>query len=281
MTQAPSKIRTGQLLARLARPQNVVYSGLLTVIIVRFNEGTWLTAIACYILIVALYAIAAAYNNLNDIAVDQANHRADNPLSTGALAPYQVRWFIGVQVVVLVALQFWLTQPGTIVLCMIYGLLLLLYSHKQLNVQARGLIAHILLAVCYGSLPVLIAATQQGLNTSTLWLAGFQITLLLPSLLAKDYKDLKGDRHYGKQTPLVRYGAKAVFKIAGSLVLLNILVLAVMSQAISIYWWAWPAISVVASVSLYMHYKRGVIIAPLRRLSQIALLLLSFSFLRG
>ena len=212
MTQTANSPATfGRLLAVTSRPQNVVFSGVLALVVTtlqgNFRAGLW-----AYLLLFVLYTAAATYNNLHDVAADQLNHRTDNPFSDQRLTARSGYVWLGVQVAVTAVLQVALVQPVGIVVTVAYFCLLAAYSHRTVRLQARGLVAPFVLACCYGGLPVLLASGQVG--RVDWWLAGIVTLLCVPLLLAKDYKDLAGDRATGKRTALVRYGAKKVWRIS-------------------------------------------------------------------
>ncbi len=209
-------------LSRLSRPQNVVYSGLLAAVAALLVGAGFPKSLACYGFFLCVYALAAGYNNVKDYRADVINKRADNPLTTEQIAPFILKAFFLANLVLLGLLQFVLTQPASILLTVAYLVLTVAYSHKKPRLQARGFWATLTLGVCYGSLPVLMGLAQgtDVLAVKPLAFGAFQIPLLFPLLLAKDYKDLRGDRAVGKRTPLVRHGPAVVLRVAlGSAVL--------------------------------------------------------------
>lgn len=207
--------KTGQLLAKNARPQNVLYAGLLSGIAAWSSGASGATMLYCYLTMVALYALATSLNNLQDAPTDRLNHRHDNPFAYGHLTARQLWLFVGACVGVLGLLQLGLQQPGSMLCIVGYIALSVSYSHPRIALQARGLIATALLTLCYGAIPFLLGALQNGnLSDRELTVTLLQIPLLVPLLLAKDYKDVLGDALTGKRTPLVRYGSKAVLRLS-------------------------------------------------------------------
>lgn len=209
-------LRLGATLAKLGRPQNVAYSSLLACGGAALHQGTLKANIACLCIFYPLYALAAAYNNWHDIQTDKFNHRKDNPLTTNHL-PKPVVWgFVACNTLLVIGALLFMAQPGSFVLISMYLLLSYAYSAPTPRLQARGFVAPLVLAACYGVIPMLLGATQgTPLSFGALAvLTLFQILVLVPSLLAKDYKDLRGDKASGKYTPLVRYGPVAVKRAA-------------------------------------------------------------------
>jgi 4-hydroxybenzoate polyprenyltransferase len=205
----------GQSFSKLSRPQNVVYPGLLSAFTGYIISNSGLKAIACYFSIFFLYSIAAAYNNLTDIKTDRLNKRADNPLTNKTIKNSALLIFFILNIVSIALLQFLIHQPFSALICFAYGLLLIAYSHPRLNIKSKGYFATVLLSISYGSLPFLLGAVQGShLTTHTIYICVFQALLIFPIVLAKDYKDLKGDRLTNKKTPLVKYGFNAVMVVA-------------------------------------------------------------------
>jgi 4-hydroxybenzoate polyprenyltransferase len=199
-------------LVRLTRVQNVVYPGLLASLSCYLLSGNVSTAILCYVFFVCVYAVATIHNNMVDVKTDIYNKRQDNPIANGEVSQTAAKVFLASNVATLALVQVWLEQPVSLIIAGLYLLLAYAYSNRHINVQSRGWLAPLLLTVCYGALPVMLGVSQ-GENPpaiSLFWLALLQILLLSPILLAKDYKDLAGDRKTGKKTPLIRYGAKTV-----------------------------------------------------------------------
>ncbi len=202
--------KTARLLVVATRPQNVVFSGLLAIGVATVS-GSLAGGLRVYALLLCLYAIAAIYNNLSDIAVDKANKRRDNPFATGQLSQRTGYSWIAGNMLVAMVLQAFCPQPVTLLLTLAYLALLYAYSQPQLNLQARGFVAPVVLSLCYASLPYLFGVAQtRPLQAQDYLVAGLTVLLCTPLLLAKDYKDLAGDKAHGKRTPLVRYGARTV-----------------------------------------------------------------------
>lgn len=222
MTQAPNKpfvshaIQSGKTLSKLTRPQNVLYPGLLAASIAILGGASLKKAILCYIVMLMLYALAAGFNNLNDVETDRINGRHDNPLMTGLIQVEQVKIFMGLCVLALAGAQWYMKQPTTSIVVAAYIVLALAYSHPRSNIMSRGIYGTVLLGVCYGSLALLLGIAQgQSLGILALaQLSLLQVVLLMPSLLAKDYKDLMGDIVTHKITPLIRLGYTKLYWLA-------------------------------------------------------------------
>lgn len=268
-----SPVQAGNNLAKLSRPQNVLYSGLLALLLARLSGAEWPESLFSYFLLVSLYALAAGINNVRDTAVDAFNGRTDNPLTRTIIPRRMLYAYFGANLTVVMLLQFQLAQPATLLISLAYAVLLLAYSLPWPSLQSRGFIATLCLAVCYGGLPVLLGAAQgHALPGHTFVLAGLQLLLVAPLLLAKDYKDIVGDRKLGKRTPLVRYGVTYVQRASG----LCLLVYAGFVVSLLVAGSATPLLVAASVVYVYavitIHKKRGKQANLVTRLCQLALL---------
>ena len=268
----------GRQLARFGRPQNALYPGLLAAGVALLGGASLLGAIACVPLLFCLYALAAGYNNLQDVATDRLNKRRDNPLVAGQVPKFaRIAFFIANSSVVLL-LQLALAQPASLALSASWLLLAYAYSSPRLRLQARSWLAPVVLGACYGALPLVIGAAQGWplAGQAVLLLAVLQIFLLAPTLLAKDYKDATGDRATGKRTPLVRHGAKMVGLVAVSMALVT----AAGYASVTVYLGGPLALATTAG-AVYLafcsllHSRRGNISPPLRKAGSALLLCMS------
>lgn len=207
----------GAELARFSRPQDFSYAGLLCVLSGRLYGNSWVYTIGAATLLFCLYTIAVCYNNLKDTSVDTTNKRRDNPLAAGTISKRTLYTYIGILLAAVVLLTAVMRNTALVYAVAIYGIMTVLYSHEKFNVQARGIFALFPLAICYGCLPIIIGAGTFDLAGNFLLAIVLQIPLLLPMLLAKDYKDLRGDAAHGKRTFLVRHGVRKTQYVAGAL----------------------------------------------------------------
>jgi 4-hydroxybenzoate polyprenyltransferase len=216
-------VETGRLLSKSSRPQNVVYSGLLAVLLAHIQHASILRTAACYLLIVMLYAVAASINNISDIETDKLNKRTDNPLVETAIRRQVLVVFICVCLVGIVLLQLGLKQPQSTWISVAYLILSYAYSDSFFNIKSRGLLGTVLLCICYSTLPIVLGASQGSIIRPDLImeLALFSACSLAPLILAKDYKDYKGDKLTHKMTPLVQFGVKRLMLITNCLLLIT------------------------------------------------------------
>ncbi len=143
MNSAP---QVAKVLARLSRPQNVVYPGLLSLEMAWLQGRPWYGR-ACYLLLFCLYAVAASYNSLRDQSVDRMNKRQDNPLADKKLSTRTVYSWIGLNGLFILVLQSLLIQPAGIIITLCYLLLLGIYSDMFFKIQSRGFLAPLLMSI--------------------------------------------------------------------------------------------------------------------------------------
>ncbi|HEX4775050.1 MAG TPA: UbiA family prenyltransferase [Candidatus Saccharimonadales bacterium] len=222
-------IKTGRSFSKGSRAQNIIYSGTLAMIAAYSQHGSTARGLACYLLIMLLYAVATNFNNISDLQTDILNKRNDNPFITSALKRYELTLFICVCLLCIVALQFSMRQPGTAIVTASYLVLSYIYSDSFFRLKSRGLLGTALLCICYGTLPLLFGFLQGALVQPHLMieLALFMPLSIAPLILAKDYKDYKGDRLTHKKTPLVLLGSKRLFLLASSLALVSVIAYAI------------------------------------------------------
>lgn len=268
--------------AKLSRPQNVVYSGLLSALIAFYASGSFASALFCYMFFLCIYAAAAGYNNLQDYQTDRINKRADNPLLADRPSRGVMITFFAVTVGAATLLQMGLAQPASMILAVLYVLLATGYSHPKVHMQSRGWWAGILLSICYGSLPVLLGFAQgmSVLAIKPLFLAILQIPLLFPILLAKDYKDKKGDTLTGKRTPLVRYGKRVISQAAMGTALLAAAMYVAAATHLGInLLFALPALITYLIFCYKLHRKKGQINPHARKLANVLLIAMNLLLL--
>lgn len=177
-------------------------------------SGSWVLFGGIAVAFLFAYGAVTIYNNISDIKTDRLNKRKDNPLVTGHVSKREA--YIALCVfVALTCLLVGIMMKGHVVLLLgIFMLLGAAYSWPRYPIYSMGLLATILLAVCYVAIPYALAVVpyQRPSALTVISLLLFASALLL----AKDYKDQEGDEKTNKRTPLVRYGHTAVKYISAA-----------------------------------------------------------------
>lgn len=201
----------GLSLARLMRPQNTRFSVLFFAFPQLGSTFALSHLLGGAMLIIALYGLCTAANDLSDVPTDRTNQR-DLPLARRELNQRQALGLAGALALVALLLNLLLPQPETLVYSILMLSIGLSYSLPPLRLSHRGLLGTVALGICYVGLPLYLGSQFADVAASrNLWLlVGSAVLLAGPPLLYKDFKDEVGDRQHGKHTPLVRYGSTAV-----------------------------------------------------------------------
>ena len=176
------------------------------------------------LVILASCGLAATMNDIRDVDIDRRNNRM-RPLATGR-ANVKMAWLVAACCFAAILIsQAFLQQPAGAFVSAGVAIAGWLYSSKRIQLQARGLVAHVLLAGCYVASPIALAVA--GLPASPDRLPAVLACVMFittGALLTKDLKDEAGDREFGKRTPLVRWGFKRMRTVAVVLVVFGIVV---------------------------------------------------------
>lgn len=278
MTQIQNSFAAGALFAKASRPQNAVYSGLLAVVSYYASGGRFfsLVSLSLFVLFILLYALAALYNNLQDITTDRLNKRPDNPFVKTRVPTWQLIGFtIGISLCVAVCLSA-LQLPGSLILTFIALGVIVTYSAPGIHLKSRGVLGILALGIFYSFLPILIGFTQsKTFSSDLLFTCGVVYLASLSGLLAKDYKDEAGDRQSGVYTVLVRHGKATVQKIALIFLLAGIIAQIFIIALYDIPIWT-VGVLVAYGGLIYTHHKNnGKLPHGYVRLSQICLLVIA------
>lgn len=210
--------QSGKLLAKISRPQNALYSSILAITSYYAIGGKSITtALILYTYFVLLYAVAATVNNLHDAAADRVNQRHDNSIAATQIGLKHLKIFIWVVSITSFLCALLLVNPGSALIWLSYIIALYAYSAPPVRLKARGVLGILTLAYCYSGAPFLLGVIQFAPPDTTLvLLAALLVLLSAPALLAKDYKDERGDRETHTSTPLVRYGHTVLRRAAST-----------------------------------------------------------------
>ena len=190
------------------RPRTIILSWVVYSVVVVAHMG-WRGGMLLLSLVffISLYGVVAIMNDLSDIETDRINERRDIPYANGALTERQLRFIMMILAGVTTAVA-WIIHSHMVIWAGVYMLLGYMYSSGWWVLKNRGVWATILLGVCYGAVPWLMAASVIGGEFSLLLLllAMASCIFSMGIVVLKDFKDEKGDMATGKKTLLVRYG---------------------------------------------------------------------------
>lgn len=193
-------------LAKSLRPRVILFSWLVFAAIVVIDLGLQFYVLAAGLLwFICVYGIVVIFNDLSDVKVDQLNHR-DVPFAKGEVNREELlRLAIGLSVVA--TLCGIVLGMDSLLVMVVYILLGWLYSGPA-NFKSRGLLAVVVLGLCYGVTPWILSAiaSHNPIDTEYVWFMASSFVFAAGIVLLKDFKDESGDRKAGKLTLLVKYG---------------------------------------------------------------------------
>jgi 4-hydroxybenzoate polyprenyltransferase len=233
--------------------QVVVYYTLLN------YEQSVLTALDAYLLMFLTLLISAAgyiINDYYDSEIDQVNKPdkwiVGNTLSAGAvLKVYKGIIILGALLATMIAIRLNLLLYLPVYLLAVVGLQV--YSSR---LKCRPFIGNLWVSMFCASVILIMAAPDlikgtPGILKPQFWFyMGFAFVINFYREVVKDVEDLEGDRQYGCQTFVVRFGMKA-----GK-------ILAIFSAiALSIMLLRWDAIETHSTVKFCLYLLEGAVIA--------------------
>ena len=168
-------------------------------------------------LIVAFIVHANSINDWSDREIDSINLQdaGDRPLVTGDISERKFWLLHGLSAVVALVLALFY---GYLVLWLTLAVLVIDYAYSlpPLRLTNRPLLSPLLLAVTYAGYSLAIGVGAAGPGADYPWsLAGAVSLGFIARLLLKDFRDVAGDRRYGKHTCLIRFGGRVTALASG------------------------------------------------------------------
>lgn len=252
-----------RLLVLLARPAVVVLLGLFTAIGLAQagqSENHLLLARAL-VAVMGFLLFSVALNDLADEAIDRVNLPGDRrrPLVAGTATRRElVAMAAGAAVVALVASA---TLHWAAAVAVAAGLALsAAYSLRPLRVAERGVAACLLLPAGYVAVPYLVGVlgARGSIHPGDLALLGGLYAGFIGRIVLKDFRDVHGDRLFGKRTFLVRHGRRWTCAFSAACWVAGSATLAVIEQPSWALAGAWAAQLVLALWLLrVLAFERG------------------------
>jgi 4-hydroxybenzoate polyprenyltransferase len=163
------------------------------------------------VLVTAFVVYAVSLNDLADLEIDQVNLPDDDrrPLVTGTAAVHDVRLMAAGAAVVTASAA--ATQGLASLLLALGGLVVAsAYSLPPVRLSRRGVVAPLVLPALFVGFPfVLGVLAGRGLRSADLVLLAALYVGFVGRIVLKDFRDVVGDRLFGKRTFLVRHGRPA------------------------------------------------------------------------
>ena len=173
--------------------------------------------IAC---LAAWYVFSTSVNDLADEEIDQINLKGyhERPLANKQTTRSKL-WNLGAASA-LATILFALPLGATATYAAFGGLILsYIYSMPPLQISHHGFVATTLLPLGYIALPcvLVLQANNAILDDSKIILFAALYISFMGRIILKDFRDVIGDRKFGKRTFIVRHGAKATCAVSGAL----------------------------------------------------------------
>lgn len=275
MTPIQNSVKSGALFAKASRPQNAVYSGCMAIAAYIASGGEFLSTISICLFgfFTFMYALAALYNNLQDIATDRINRRFDNPFVKAKVLPWQLISFtIYIAAGITICASF-LKLPVTLIISTLSLLIIFGYSNPSVHLKSRGFAGILTLGIFYSVLPILLGYLQNKPASLLLFFTcGAIYSVSLAGLLAKDYKDEAGDRALEVRTVLVRYGKVVVHKLAFMCFIVGAAIQIYAMLALNISEWGFILLAMYGYFVYLLHKNKGKLPHGYMRISQACLL---------
>lgn len=196
----------GRRLALATRPWIVQLPLLVYLATLIHNSFSILLAVLGCAMVLIAHGIVTLHNDIADYDIDIENRR-QLMLATGRLS-YSQMYGLAVALIIASVVVAVLLGGFTLLWLALYVFAGWLYS-GPVNVKGHPVGSGVVLAICYGVMPwMLLFAVNQALPPAYIVIATFIFVFGIIQL--KDFKDLEGDRKFGKRTLLVRYGPAVV-----------------------------------------------------------------------
>lgn len=174
------------------------------------------------------YMFGAGLNDLADEHIDKVNLKdsKERTLVSGEATQSELKVVLAVVAAFVIALTLVLGTRMVILSALIL-ILAWAYSFPPIRISYRGIWAPLLLPLGYVAYPFCVGASVMGWNYDrySLLLGVGLYSLFVSRVMLKDFRDVVGDRKFGKRTFLLRHNAKFVTTCSWIAFSLSIIVL--------------------------------------------------------
>ncbi len=207
-----NSISLGRNIAIAMRSQLVSLSVVTFLLVMYAHKETNIAdMIVGSVLIIAVFGIVTMYNDLQDVEIDRHNKRYDIPLVASALTRQQLMISMTVLTAITVILGAFLGHDS-LLWASVYLFLGFLYS-GLFSGKDRPYGGPVILGICYGAMPWLLGflvSEKDILSLLNVVVMVASVVFVIGIITLKDFKDLKGDKAFGKKTLLVERGSSFV-----------------------------------------------------------------------
>ncbi len=195
----------------ICRPWNGIVTGLFALLGIYISGGSpaLLPGVMIFLSFTLAYMAGTILNDLYDEHIDKINmpYRPleENRVTKGFL------WRYSAFLHILTLFVSYLVSIETMLFVVLFFVFSFAYSIPPVYTSRRGIIAQINLSLVAFMIPAyagIVYATHSyavNYNTALFMLSMFSLFIFI--FMLKDFKDIKGDRKWGKMTPVVRYGS--------------------------------------------------------------------------
>ncbi len=207
---------------KFARPQIIITCAAL-VILGSLVSGLFNEKIFIAIILVSFAVVHAnSINDYSDREIDKVNLQdaKDRPLVTGELSNKEFWFFHLASGALALLLSVFLGIPAVILTLSII-IFDYIYSLKPSRLTDRTFTSPLFLAACYTYYPLSLGFWSANGHGEYPWILSIGIYLaFVARMLLKDFRDVRGDKQFGKITFLLRYGSKTTCLVSAVLWLL-------------------------------------------------------------
>jgi 4-hydroxybenzoate polyprenyltransferase len=211
------------------------------------------------VLVTAFVVYAVSLNDLADLEIDRVNLSDDDrrPLVTGTAAARDVRLMAAGAAVVTASAA--ATQGlGSLLLALTGLAVASAYSLPPLRLSRRGVVAPLVLPALFVGLPfVLGVLAGRGLRATDLVLLAALYVGFVGRIVLKDFRDVVGDRLFGKRTFLVRHGRAATCALSAACWCAGSALLVVATPRVTWWYAACQAVLALVAVALVARLARS------------------------
>ncbi len=246
-----ARLRLTLLVARPAVVLLLALSGLVGLALGGRADDP-LAVVRLLVLVTAFVVYAVSCNDLADLEIDRVNLPDDRrrPLVAGSAAASDVR-LMAAGAAVVAASAAASEGPAALTATVVGLAVAAAYSLPPFRLSRRGVVAPLVLPALFVGLPfVLGVLAGRGLHAPDLALLAALYVGFIGRIVLKDFRDVVGDRLFGKRTFLVRHGRRATCALSGGCWVAGTVLLVLATPGAT--WWYAAAQGVLAASAVVL-----------------------------
>ena len=178
--------------------------------------ATTLKAVLSILILATWYIHAASSNDYADRHIDKINLKSagDRPLVSGDISVKQL-WILHYSAGLAVLLLSYFYGINVLLLTSLVLAIDYAYSLKPVRLSDKGIVSQLILPVAYVYFPFSIGFWSAGTHAAYPWAISIGLYCgFVARLLLKDFRDVIGDKKYGKMTFLLRHGQRVTCQLS-------------------------------------------------------------------